>query len=216
MTAGVDGGRYSMLKALNINKKRFSLIAGIGSIGLTLILLILLLTNSAIAAFPIAGIGGIVIEADEISGTHLKISTHISSTSEHDDWGQARVELGTANIAGLYLSKKIDLEGALSEYGVKDLDIVITPAPGSIVTGNQLTLGITGLTATYSDFRNLRVDENRSANDPIDVFHLSANSLLLNNPKLNTHLLSAESITIPGLKVKLIINKNDGTTIGGF
>lgn len=204
-----------MTQLLNINKKRFAMISSAGSIGLIAFFFFLFLTSSVFAAFPIAGVGGFVIEANRITGNNLQITTELGATELHDNWGQAKIELGQANITGLKLSKKVNLNGALNEYGIKDLDIVITPAPGATVSGTNLRLGVTGLTATSSDFRNLRADE-RSSSRPIERLRIRANQLTLNNPKLNTHTMAVGSITIPGLKVKFIFNKHDGSTIGDF
>jgi len=83
------------------------------------------------------------------------------------------------------------------------------------VAGNNLRLGVTGLTASRSDFRNLHADE-RSSTKPIDRLRITATQLALDNPKLNVHAMAAGNIAIPGLKVKFIFNKYDGTTIGDF
>ncbi len=202
-------------KALNINKQRFSLVASIGSIGLIILLLILFMTRTAFAAFPIAGVGGFVVEATKITGTGLKIFTDVGPTSQHENWGQARVELSTADITGLHLAKNIDLGGSLSSYGVEELEIVVEPKSGALVKSENLTIGTTGITATGSDFRTLRVDENSQANNPLEVFQLAANNITLDNAKINTHLLKAESIGIPGLKVKLILKDVHGNIISG-
>mgnify|MGYP001281092316 CR=1 FL=1 len=204
-----------MTNILNINNRRFTFISSAASICLVLFFFFLFLSSSVFAAFPIAGVGGFVIEASRITGNNLQITTELGSTELHENWGQARIDLGQANITGLKLTKKVNLNGVLSQYGIKDMDIVITPASGSTVTGNNLRLGVTGLTASSSDFHNLRADE-RSSSRPIDRLRIRANQLTLNNPKLNVHSMAAGNITIPGLKVKFIFNKHDGTTNGDF
>ena len=204
-----------MTNLLNINKRRFRFISMAASIGFVLFFFFLFLTSSVFAAFPIAGVGGFVIEASRITGNNLQITTELGSTEMHENWGQARIELGQANIMGLKLTKKVNLNGALSQYGIKDMEIVITPASGATVAGNNLRLGVTGLTASRSDFRNLHADE-RSSTKPIDRLRITATQLALDNPKLNVHAMAAGNIAIPGLKVKFIFNKYDGTTIGDF
>lgn len=204
-----------MTNLLNINKRRFRFISMAASIGFVLFFFFLFLTSSVFAAFPIAGVGGFVIEASRITGNNLQITTELGSTEMHENWGQARIELGQANIMGLKLTKKVNLNGALSQYGIKDMEIVITPASGATVAGNNLRLGVTGLTASSSDFRNLHADE-RSSTKPIDRLRITATQLALDNPKLNVHAMAAGNIAIPGLKVKFIFNKYDGTTIGDF
>lgn len=204
-----------MTNLLNINKRRFTFISTAASIGIVLFFFFLFMTRSVFAAFPIAGVGGFVIEASQITGNNLQITTELGKTELHQSWGQARIELGQANITGLKVTKKVNLNGALSQYGIVDLDIVITPASGSTVTGSNLRLGVTGLTASSSDFRDLHADE-RSSSQPIDRLRIRANQLTLSNPQLNTHLMAAGSIRIPGLKVKFIVNKQDGSKIGDF
>src|SRR5690625_3016635 len=115
-----------MMNALNVNKKRFSLVASIATMALILLMIVLFATRTALAVtFPITGVGGFVVEATKITGTQLKIFTDEGSTSLHENWGQARVELGTAEITGLHLAKTINLGNTLSEYNISELEIVV-------------------------------------------------------------------------------------------
>lgn len=206
-------GAISVLKALNINGKRFSLIAGISSAVFIVIAAIMLLARPTFAAFPIAGVGGFVIDAQRITGTNLNIYTDMGPTSLHENWGQARIEIGSVNITGLKLVKNIDLKGALSQYDISELEVLVTPREGVTVSGSQVKLKVTAILATNSSFTNLKIQENRNASRPIDVFHLNASNFTLDGPELNSHFMSAGTITIPGLNVKLRLIKNDGTKI---
>lgn len=202
-----------MTNALNVNKKRLGIIGGIGGTGLLALLLTLFLTGSVFAAFPIAGVGGFVIEAAKIEGNNFKLYPQLGPTEHNSTWGNAAIDLGGATIDGLVLSKKIDLRGALDAYGIRDVDVVVTSTSG--VSGQNLKLRVTGIDAQNSQFANLNVQEYKTDN-PLNVIDLKSNNLVLTNAKLNTHFMSAESIGIPGLKVKILHNTNDGRTIGDF
>ncbi len=184
--------------------------SSLGLIGLTTILF---LTGNAFAAFPITGVGGFKIEAEQIDGRNFSLRAKTGETELKGNWGQAAVELGSATITGLQLSKNIHLGGALEEYGVHTLDIMISS--NAAATGNNLTLGVTSLTAKKSKFGTLKASENKRASHPIDAFSLTANSLILDNTIINTHLLTAGDITIPGLKVQFILKDHDGNIVSG-
>lgn len=185
-----------------------------GSIGLIVILTILFLTGNVLAAFPITGVGGFLIEAEKIDGRDFSLRAKTGDTELKKNWGQASVGLGSVTITGLVLSKSIHLGSALDRYGISDLDIVIIPGQNANVTGNNLTLGTTGLTASYAKFGTLKAEENKNAR-PIDRFSLTANSLVLDKAIINTHSMTASSIRIPGLKVKFILKDNDGNIVSG-
>lgn len=202
-----------MTNALNVNKKRLGIIGGIGATGLLALLLTLFLTGAVFAAFPIAGVGGFVIQAAKIEGKNFKLYPQLGPTEQKSTWGNAAIDLGEAKINGLVLSKKIDLRGALDAYGIKDVDVVVTAS--SQVEGQNLKLRVTGIDAEGSQFANLQVTEHYTDN-PLNVIDLKANSLNLTNAKMNTHFMQAESIGIPGMKLKILHNTNDGKTIGDF
>ncbi len=202
-----------MINALNVDKKRLGIIGGIGGTGLLALVLTLFLTGSVFAAFPISGVGGFIVAADSIKGTDFKLYPQLGPTENKNPWGNAAVDLGTATIDGLVLSKNIDLGGALAAYDIESVEVAVT-ANGS-VQGDNLKLRVTGIDAGNAQFSNLKVQEYHTDN-PLNVIDLQAPTLDLTNAKLNTHFLQAGSIGIPGLKVKLIHNKTDGTKIGDF
>ncbi|QQK74581.1 hypothetical protein HUG15_02495 [Salicibibacter cibarius] len=201
-----------MGNVLNVSKKRLGLIGAAAGAGLTAVLLSLFISGSLFAAFPLAGIGGFTISADEIEGTDFSLYPAIGETAEYEDWAQAGVDLGTADIHGLVLSKNIDTEDALGAYGVNSVDVQVTSS--GVVEGDNLSLMVSGIDAVDSQFTSLEVSEHYT-DDPMDSFDLAAPELLLDDAELNTHYLSADSIGIPGLQVQVISNTEDGS-IGGF
>ncbi|QQK78699.1 hypothetical protein HUG20_01475 [Salicibibacter cibi] len=201
-----------MANALNVSKKRLGMIGAAAGTGLIAVLLSLFISGSLFAAFPLAGIGGFTISADEIDGTDFSLYPTIGETEQNQEWAQAGVDLGTADIDGLVLSKNIDTEDALGAYGVNSVDVQVTSS--GVVEGDNLNLMVSGIDAVDSQFGGLEVAEYYT-DDPMDSFDLSAPDLLLEDAELNTHFLSADSIGIPGLQVQVISNTEDGS-IGGF
>lgn len=201
-----------MANALNVDRKRLGIIGGIG-MALLALLFALFMTGSVFAAFPISGVGGFVIAADKIKDTDFKLYPQLGPTEHKSTWGNAAIDLGTATIHGLVLSKNIDLRGALDTYGIKDVDVVVTSSSG--VKGENLKLRVTGIDAENSQFTNLKVEEHTTDN-PLNVIDLKAPTLELENARLNAHFMPAESIGIPGLKVKILHHTGDGKTIGDF
>lgn len=193
-----------MLNTLNMNKKRFFVLSLCSSSGFVILLSILLLTGTGYAAFPLAGVGGFVIEANKITGTNFTLTPKTGSTERHENWGQAHIELGSTSIDGLSLTKTISLDGAFAEYGISNIHLAITS--DSTVRGENVKLGVTGIVASHSNFQNLNVDENKRASNPLDVFQLRASSLTLDQAQLNTHFLSASRMNIPQLQVDIEIN----------
>ncbi|QQK74580.1 hypothetical protein HUG15_02490 [Salicibibacter cibarius] len=201
-----------MGNALRVSKKRLGIIASAAGAGLTALLLSLFMSGSLFAAFPLAGVGGFTISADTIEGEDFELYPVIGETAENPVWAQAAVELGTAAIDGLVLSKNINTEDALGAYGVNSVDVQVTSS--GVVEGDDLSLRVSGIDSNDSQFAGLEVTENYTDN-PLNAIDLTAPELTLDNPELNTHFLSAQSIGIPGLKVQVISNTDDGS-IGGF
>lgn len=131
--------------ALNINKKRFFFLFAASGCGLVSLILLLLVTGSGYAAFPITGVGGVVVEANQISGSNFKLWPKTGQTEFQDNWGQAHVELGSAAIDGLVMSKTFSLDGAFSQYGISSIEIAV--ASNAAVKGENVKLGVTGIAA---------------------------------------------------------------------
>lgn len=202
-----------MKNALNLSKKRLGIVGGAAGIGLMALVLTLFMTGSAFAAFPLSGVGGFVVKADNISGEDFKLYPELGETEEHGSWGQAAVDLGTADIDGLDLSKDIDLDGALDSYDVESVTVAVTA--DDIVEGEDLQLRVTGIDAGDAGFSDLEVEEHHTDN-PLNVIDLEAPTLDLDDAELNTHYLKAGDIGIPGMKLKLIANMEDGDEVGDF
>ncbi|UOE75817.1 DUF6230 family protein [Parageobacillus thermoglucosidasius] len=201
-----------MENALNVNKKRLGIVGGAGMLGLIALLVTLLMSGTVFAAFPLAGIGGFTISANKITGTGFKLYPALGETEKKPVWAQAAIDLATANIEGLVLSKNINTESALGSYNVNSVDVIVT---GGDVVGQNLKLRVSGIQSSNTSFKNLQVKEYYTDN-PLNVIDLQAPNLTLDNPSLNTHFLSAGDISIPNMKLKIVANMKDGSKLGDF
>ncbi|OUM87025.1 MAG: hypothetical protein BAA01_16570 [Bacillus thermozeamaize] len=197
---------------LHIDRKRFLIMGGVGYAALIALLAALLLTGTVFAAFPVAGIGGFVIAADKIVGDGFKLYPSLGETSEKPSWPQAAVDLSSATISGLNLSKDLDVSGALGNYGIHKVLVEITATQD--VVGQGLKLRISGLAADRAEFDTLDVKEKHSDN-PLNKLGMEAPKLTLTKAELNTHSLVAQSIAIPGMKLKIKAYDANGKLIGG-
>lgn len=185
-----------MKLGLNINRKRFALVGGLQVAVLASIIAVFMVNGVALAAFPIAGIGGFVIEADKIIGEGFSLYPIVGETAEQGDSPQAAVVLGNATIIGLRLTKELPVTGGTAK-------IVITSS-GNVV-GNNVKLRVTGLTADNASFEGLDVNEHYGdysgdgkvdASDEID---LKAPKVVLEKAAINGHALFASTIVIPSM-----------------
>ncbi len=199
---------------LQISKRRFALTAGAGFAALTVLIVTLFLTGTLFAAFPITGVGGFVIAADKITGDKFQLWPAIGETEQKSVWPQAAIDLGTATIQKLNLWKDLDTSGPLGSYGIYKVKVVV--GANGDVTGSGLKLRVSGLTAESASFSNLDIKEHyTNPYNPLYVLSLEAPSLELTKPELNTHSLIANSITIPGLFIKILAYDSSGNLIGG-
>ncbi|MEW5898757.1 MAG: hypothetical protein AB1652_06240, partial [Bacillota bacterium] len=160
------------------HRKRFLIAFGAGFLVLAMIIAAFLLSGIAFA-FPITGIGGFVINANQILGDGflLGLTTNDASPSldavyanettalkyvdgskKADVYPMGLVALKSAKITDLTLTKDV---AGLSGLGLP-FDVVRVWIRGGIstpVTGGYLTLNITGLTAGTATFKGLLVDE---------------------------------------------------------
>lgn len=205
-----------MESALNVNKKRFRVIASIGSAGLIALLVMLLMTGTIFAAFPLAGIGGFTVEASKIVGNQFELYPEVGPTEGSDKWMNAAIYIeGETKITQLNLAKTLDVSSTLGSYGVNTVDIIISNS-GSDITAEGLRLRVTGLQSDDSLLTNLGIQEGVNNKDgDRQPFILSSDVVNLTNAQLNTHYLSVGSIGIPGLKIQLVHNTTDGKK-GGF
>ncbi|MFA8438424.1 DUF6230 family protein [Pueribacillus sp. YX66] len=206
-----------MVNALNVNIKRFSFVAGAGTIGLIALLVTLLMSGTVFAAFPLAGIGGFTIEATKIKGETFELYPEIGPTEKKDPWMNAAIYIqDETNISNLKLIKNLNVSNALGEYGITDVDIIVSGS-GQDISARGLRLKVTGLQSDDSLLKELNITEGtENMKGDKQPFLLAADQLELKNAALNSHYLSVGSIGIPGLKIQLVHNRNDGTSKGGF
>ncbi len=197
---------------LHIDRKRFLIMGGVGYAALIALLAALLFTGTVFAAFPLAGIGGFVVAADEIIGSGFKLSPAIGETSEKSLWPQAGVELDSVTIKGMNLSKELDVSGSLGNYGIHKVLVEIIATQD--VQGQGVNMRITGMVADRAEFSSMEVNEKYSEN-PLNKLGLTADTMELTNPELNAHALSTQSIAIPGMKLKIKAYNANGQLIGG-
>ena len=144
-------------------------------------------TGGVALAMPVAGIGGFVVEADEIQITNFKLLPKVGQTSEKSRYPQASSSLDGV-IKGMKLYKDF-------EVGAFKARILITASKD--VKASGLVLDMTRMTAD-SSFKRLKVEEKYSTN-PLEKISLSAPSMNLKNVKIRGHYLFANSISIPGM-----------------
>ena len=200
-----------MTGGLNISRRRFALAGGAGFSALAVILVTLFLTGTVFAAFPIAGVGGFVIKAPSISGTAFQLIPAVGDTEKQAAWPQAQVTMDTVSIVGLDLTKELDVSALFP--GAVDMVKVVITATGT-TTGSSLVLNTTGITADSANFGTLLIDERFAAAHPNAItpatgaeVGLGSSTIALTNAQLNTHYMTAASMTIPGMSVALDLYK---------
>lgn len=186
-----------------MNRRRFWIAATAGYVALAAVLATLIATGTVFAAFPLSGIGGFVVAADRIEGTGFTLSPAIGDTSEKQFWPQGAVQLDGVKIDGLNLSKELNLGPFRA--------IVEISATGR-VEGRGVSMNISGMQAEKAEFNQMRIDEKYSQ-DVFQKIGLSADTMVLTDPEMNTHTLVTNFITLPGMKLK--IKFYDGNQWGG-
>lgn len=177
------------------NKKRFAVSAGLAYAVLVALLVLVMSGGVALAGFPIAGVGGFVVAADEIKGTDFMLYPYVGQTSEQQMYPMAAMDLASVTIKGLNLSKRLEA------MGVK-VDVVIK-ASGD-VTGTNVKMKSTGLIADQAVLEGLDTSEHYST-DPLKKIDMKATSVTLTKPQINTHAMYVGSITIPGMAIEINI-----------
>ncbi len=145
-------------------------------------------TGGVALAMPVAGIGGFIVEADEIQITNFKLLPKIGQTSEKSVYPQASSSLDGV-IKGMKLYKDFELGSFKARVLIK---------ASKDVKALGLVLDMTRMTAD-SSFSKLKVEENTT--NSLEKLSLSATSLNLKNVKIRGHYLFANSISIPGMSL---------------
>ncbi|MFC7440701.1 DUF6230 family protein [Laceyella putida] len=151
-------------------------------------------TGGVALAVPIGGIGGFVIEADEIQISNFNLLPKIGETSERAAYPQGSVQLDGV-IKNLKLYKELDVPGK------EKVRVLITASKD--VKASGMVLDLSKLQADAS-FNKLKIAEKYS-NDWQGKFGLSAPRLVLEKPFIQGHYLFANSISLPGLSLQLEI-----------
>jgi hypothetical protein len=152
-------------------------------------------TGGVALAVPIGGIGGFTVEADEIQMSNFKLLPKIGETSERAAYPQ-----GSAQLDGVI--KNLNLYKDLNVPGTGKVRVLITASED--VKASGLVLDLSKLTADAS-FDKLKIAEKNSS-DWQQKFGLSAPKVVLKNPSIQGHYLFANSISLPGLGLKLEMN----------
>jgi len=152
-------------------------------------------TGGVALAVPIGGIGGFVIEADEIQISNFKLLPKIGETSERAAYPQGSAQLDA-------VIKKLKLYKDLNVPGKGKVRVLITASKD--VKASGLVLDLSKLQANAS-FSKLKIAEKHSS-DWQQKFGLSAPSLVLKKPFIQSHYLFANSISLPGLSLQLEMN----------
>lgn len=208
---------------LNINKRRFMITGSVGFGILAVLLALLIATGSVFAAIPMTGMGGFEVSATRISGTGFELIPAVTDingegTNPESLWPAAQNYLATTTIDGLKITKTLDI-GKLMPG--KKCEIVVSAANG--VTGEGVLMYLTNLTADSASFTSLEMDENMPVAHPhkyklpgstteltltpstgAEIGQKAPNMELI-NPKITTHYMKNDKITIPGMKVSLNI-----------
>lgn len=168
--------------SLNVNRKLFKRSSGISALVLIALITLLVATGTVFAAAPIAGVGGFVIEADDIYGTDFELIPALTSTNTGNGvaksqtsipneyqkvYPAAQIWLGSADIDGLDLWKNISLEAIAASFGIPDVSYVKVQIKASgTVTGQGLTMNSTDIAAGNAAFTDMIMMENLPTEHP--------------------------------------------------
>ena len=196
-----------------MNRKRFLGVAAAGYLALAVVLATLFATGTIFAAFPLAGIGGFVVAAERIEGDGLELTPALGDTSEQQLWPQAAVKLNQVRIECLNLSKNLSVGSLTAKVEIIAGSFEQEPKNCETVIGHGVTMHISGLKANQAEFGAMTIDEVYTS-DVLKKIGLTANSMTLVNPSLNTHFLHTSSITLPKMKLRIRLF-NGGQEVGG-
>lgn len=162
------------------------------SLALLMVIVSGIFAGGVALAVPIAGIGGFTIEADEILIEDFTLFPKVGQTSEKKGVPQVGITMDG-------VLKNMRLYKDLSMPGGGTFRILITADRDVTTTG--LLLDFTNFKADTS-FKKLTIKEQASS-DYRKKFGMIAPHLRLGNPKINGHYLFADTITLPGMGLKV-------------
>jgi hypothetical protein len=143
-------------------------------------------------AVPVGGIGGFTIEFSRIEATEFQLTPKLGESSEQQSIPQGSARLN-GKIYDLKLYKDLKIPGG------KTVRILITAEKPVEVKGLQLDLSKLNADATFT---NLTIKETYS-DEWNKKFGLQAPSFVFTNTSITSHYLFTNSITLPGLGLKV-------------
>ncbi|MGE5416307.1 MAG: hypothetical protein ACM3UZ_06045 [Acidobacteriota bacterium] len=162
---------------LNINRRRFAAAGSLGFIALVTVLITLMMTGSVYAAFPLAGVGGFVVEATKIDGAGFDLVPNIHDSNISNNYQEIRPWLGQAEariddlnsnnygITGLHLYKNIDVThiSPILFGACKYMQVCVDSS--AQVKGTGVLMDAQRIEADKAIFNNMIMDENLSYRD---------------------------------------------------
>jgi len=186
------------------------------SLGVVALVGLVFLSTGTAFALPISGIGGFLIQADQIEGDDLLLYPGLADGSNQENYPHAIVELRNNEIEGLRLTKTFDL----SDYTdvVDGRARLVIESSGDPVTINRLLLKTPELNADTATFSGLTISENdsdeleesfsiRAPSDPpetrqIDLEGGENPGLMLEDAEIRATYLATDEITLPNLALR--------------
>lgn len=161
-------------------------------------------------AVPVSGVGGFTVTADSIEGEDAVVYPQVGETSEQSERSMSVVELKSATIENLRITKTVTFPG------MGERQVVITAS--DTVKTDSLLLKSSSIQAEDSTLTGLQLDENPNSKAS-EEFVISAGGaddaqsgktvnisgenpgLFVETTELQTHYLVTNQISIPGLSV---------------
>ncbi|MGE5416306.1 MAG: hypothetical protein ACM3UZ_06040 [Acidobacteriota bacterium] len=163
--------------SLNINKRRFAAAGSLGFIALVTVLVTLMMTGSIYAAFPMAGVGGFVVEATKIQGSGFDLVPNIHDSNISNNYQEIRPWMGMAEariddlftgdngITGLHLYKNIDVTHISPVLFGACKYMQVRVDASSKVTGRGVFMDAERIEAGQAIFNGMIMDENMTYRD---------------------------------------------------
>lgn len=136
------------------------------SLGVVAVVGMLFLSTGTAFAMPVSGIGGFIIQADEIRGNDMVMYPGQGDAENHENYPQAVVELSGTEIDNMRLIKVFHL----SEYGLSgNARLVISAGDENhSVSSEALLMKTPALSAESATFSGMVIDEEHVPDDEKD------------------------------------------------